>query len=88
MKLYKVNCIKYSKSYVLTSKLSMGKKPQGEKQLNINKTVKAIALNTGRNQYFLFSNSVHGNGLRGEHVSLSEQGQLEFNVFKYPYQSL
>lgn len=54
----------------------------------------AIAFNaTGerkgkKNQYFVFSNSVHGNSPKGEHVSLSARGQLEFNVFKYPYQSL
>lgn len=60
--------------------------PKGN-QINL-RSIKAITLNTVWNQYFLFSNAVHGNGLRSEHVCSSEKGQLEFNMLKQPHQSL
>lgn len=81
--------------YVLTSskgqakkEIKKSKKETHKKCKTLTKPAKASALNTDRNQYILFSHSVYGNGLRREHVSLSKQGQLEFNVLKYPYQSL
>lgn len=80
---------------VLNLKLNTDKDPQGSEMSSalIKQTWQLHLTQRGRgrgkkNQYFVFSNSVHGNSPKGEHVSLSARGQLEFNVFKYPYQSL